>query len=198
MEWGYRIKDHLQNRTNRGISLSKLKRSSPLSWGRLNLTKGFERLELTRKCLSKNSDWLIVFRCSDGVYTPKNEKIFQMENGYYLLYYHNPEWWRMIALYMRFLVPLGVLIYLIRKNPFYQTYPAALPMMFIAAIWVFISMIKYSKVTNMLVHQVHMDPTGTELTFIYKNQFFRRFRNDKPEQSILISNLVDPPQGENY
>ena len=43
-----------------------------------------------------------------------------------------------------------------------------------------------------------MDPTGTELTFIYKNQFSPRFRNDKPEQSILISNLVDPPQGENY
>ena len=43
-----------------------------------------------------------------------------------------------------------------------------------------------------------MDPTGTELTFIYKNAFFRRFRNDKPEQSILISQLVDPPQGDDY
>jgi hypothetical protein len=43
-----------------------------------------------------------------------------------------------------------------------------------------------------------MDPTGTELTFIYKNQFFRRFRNDKPEQTILISQLVDPPQGPEY
>jgi hypothetical protein len=121
-----------------------------------------------------------------------------MENGYYLLYYHNPEWWRMIALYLRFLVPMGILIYLIRKNPFYQSYPAMLPLMFIGTIAIGISLIKYSKITNMLVHQVHMDPTGTELTFIYKNQFFRRFRNDKPEQSILISNLVDPPQGEDY
>jgi hypothetical protein len=43
-----------------------------------------------------------------------------------------------------------------------------------------------------------MDPTGTELTFIYKNAFFRRFRNDRPEQSILISQLVDPPQGNDY
>ena len=43
-----------------------------------------------------------------------------------------------------------------------------------------------------------MDPTGTELTFIYKNAFFRRFRNDKPEQSILISQLVDPPQGDEF
>jgi hypothetical protein len=64
---------------------------------------------------------------------------------------------------------MGILFYLIRKNPFYQSYPAMLPGMFIAFIILGISMIKYSKVTNMLVHQVHMDPTGTELTFIYKN-----------------------------
>ena len=62
-----------------------------------------------------------------------------------------------------------ILYKLIKKNPFYQSYPAMLPGMFIAFIILGISMIKYSKVTNMLVHQVHMDPTGTELTFIYKN-----------------------------
>lgn len=45
----------------------------------------------------------------------------------------------------------------------------------------------------MLVHQVLMDPTGTELTFIYQNQFFRRLRNDKPEQSLMIHQLVNPP-----
>jgi hypothetical protein len=73
-----------------------------------------------------------------------------------------------------------------------------LPAMTISFFLLVFSMIKYSKVTNMLVHQVHMDPTGTELTFIYKNQMFRRFRNDKPEQSILISQLVDPPQGDLY
>ena len=73
-----------------------------------------------------------------------------------------------------------------------------LPGMFIGLILTIISMIKYSKVTNMLIHQIHMDPTGTELTFIYKNAFFRRFRNDRPEQHILISQLVDPPQGDDY
>jgi hypothetical protein len=104
----------------------------------------------------------------------------------------------MFQLYLKFLVPMAILYYLIRKNPFYQSYPAMLPGMFIAFIAFAISMIKYSKVTNMLVHQVHMDPTGTELTFIYKNQVFRRFRNDKPEQSILISQLVDPPQGDEF
>jgi len=43
-----------------------------------------------------------------------------------------------------------------------------------------------------------MDPTGTELTFIYKNAAFRRMRNDKPEQTIMISQLIDPPQGDEY
>ena len=115
-----------------------------------------------------------------------------------MLFYHRPEWWRMSALYLKFLVPMAIFIYLIRKNPFYQSYPAMLPGMFIGLILTVISLIKYSKVTNMLVHQVHMDPTGTEINFIYKNAFFRRFRNDRPEQQVLISQLVDPPQGDDY
>ena len=103
-----------------------------------------------------------------------------------------------MALYLKFAIPIVVLYYLIKKNPFYQSYPAMLPGMVITIILLLISAIKYSKVTNMLVHQVHMDPTGTELTFIYKNQMFRRFRNDKPEQTMTIAQLVDPPQGEDY
>lgn len=75
-----------------------------------------------------------------------------MENGYYLLYYHRPEYWRMIFLYLRYLIPLGTLIYLIRKNPFYQSYPAMLPAMFVAFIYGLFAMVRYSKVTNMLVH----------------------------------------------
>ena len=134
----------------------------------------------------------------EGVYTPKHEKIFQLENGYYLLFYHRPEWWRISSLYLKFLIPMGICIYLIKKNPFYKTYPAMLPAMFIGLILTFISLVKYSKVSNMLVHQVHMDPTGTELSFIYKNAVFRRFRNDRPQTDMLISQLADPPQGDDY
>lgn len=75
-----------------------------------------------------------------------------MENGYYLLYYHRPEWWRMVALYLKFAVPIALFIYLIKKNPFYQSYPAMLPGMVIAVVLLVISAVKYSKVTNMLVH----------------------------------------------
>ena len=103
------------------------------------------------------------------------------------MFYHRPEWWRMTFLYLKFLIPIATMVYLIRKNPFYQSYPAMLPGMFIATILLCIGMVKYSKVTNMLVHQIHMDPTGTELTFIYKNQFFRRMRNDIPESTVMIN-----------
>jgi hypothetical protein len=88
--------------------------------------------------------------------------------------------------------------YYIKKNPFYMNYPAMLPALIVACIAMCLSCVKYSRVTNMLVHQVHMDPTGTELTFIYQNQFFRRFRNDKPEQTIMIGELHDPPQGPEF
>lgn len=81
-------------------------------------------------------------------------------------------------LYLRFLLPLGVLTYLIRKNPFYRTYPIMLPIMVAAWALVFIRMVNYSRVTNHMVHQILMDPTGTEITFVYKNQFFRKLRSD--------------------
>lgn len=99
----------------------------------------------------------------------------------------------MFQLYLKFIVPIAVLIYLIKKNPFYQSYPVMLPMMVIATVVLIINMIKYSKVTNMMVKQVLMDPTGSELTFVYQNQFFRRMRNDKPEVTLMTAQLVDPP-----
>ena len=55
-------------------------------------------------------------------------------------------------LYLKYLVPMAVLVYLIKKNPFYKSYPIMLPGMTIAFILMAISMMKYSKVTNMLVH----------------------------------------------
>lgn len=54
-------------------------------------------------------------------------------------------------------------------------------------------MIKYSRKTNHMVHQILLDPTGTEMTFVYKNQFFRKMRSDITERTIMISNLANPP-----
>jgi hypothetical protein len=51
---------------------------------------------------------------------------------------------------------------------------------------VFIRMAKYSRRTNVMIHQILVDPTGTEMTFVYKNQFFRKLRNDMTERTLLI------------
>jgi len=104
-----------------------------------------------------------------GIYTPQNEKVFRLENGYYLLFYHRPEWWRMGQLYLKFILPMIALVYLIKKNPFYKTYPVMLPAMVLTLIILIRSLIKYSRVTNHMIQQVHLDPTGTEVTFIYQN-----------------------------
>ena len=58
----------------------------------------------------------------------------------------------MIKLYLKFIIPIVGLFYLIKKNPFYMSYPAMLPFMVICFIGTIISMIKYSRVTNMMVH----------------------------------------------
>jgi hypothetical protein len=49
-----------------------------------------------------------------------------------------------------------------------------------------------------MIHQILIDPTGTELTFIYKNKFFRRMRNDETERTLMISNLINPPTHDIY
>jgi hypothetical protein len=36
-----------------------------------------------------------------------------------------------------------------------------------------------------MVHQILLDPTGTELTFIYKNQFTRKMRQDAVERTLM-------------
>lgn len=49
-----------------------------------------------------------------------------------------------------------------------------------------------------MVHQILLDPTGTEATFIYKNRFARKMRNDKLEETVLVQSLVNPPQENEY
>lgn len=101
-------------------------------------------------------------------------------------------------MFLKFIIPVIGLIYLIRKNPFYRSYPAMLPAMIISAILLAGGGVVYSKQTNKLVRQILLDPTGTELTFVYANQISRRLRNDSTELSMLISQCTDPPQGEDY
>lgn len=49
-----------------------------------------------------------------------------------------------------------------------------------------------------MVHQILLDPTGTEATFVYKNRFARKLRNDNLETTVLIQGLANPPQGKEY
>lgn len=133
-----------------------------------------------------------------GAYSPTVEPIIQLENGYYLVYYHRQRLFTMLFLYLKFIIPIGLLIYLIKKNPFYKSYPAALPIMMVVLIVYFYRLMKYGSITNRMVHQILIDPSGTEITFVYKNRFARKMRNDNLEETMLIQALVNPPQGAEY
>ena len=79
------------------------------------------------------------------------------------------QWYTIPLLFMRFLIPLAILAILIKKNPFYRTYPIMLPIMISAWFIVLYRAVKYSGRTNRMVQQILLDPTGSELTFVYKN-----------------------------
>ena len=133
-----------------------------------------------------------------GAYTATKEPIIQLDNGYYLLYYHRQNSYTMMLLYLRFLIPLAILMYLIKKNPFYKSYPIVLPLALVAFVVVFFKMIRYGNVTNRMIHQILLDPSGTEATFIYKNKLFRKLRSDTLEEVVLVQSLVNPPQENEY
>ena len=63
-----------------------------------------------------------------GAYTISKEPILKLENGYYLLYYHRQKSYTLLMLYMKLLIPLLLVLYVIKKNPFYKSYPAVLPL----------------------------------------------------------------------
>jgi hypothetical protein len=67
------------------------------------------------------------------------------------------------------------------------------PVMMMAWFWILVRCVKYSRKTNHMIHQVLLDATGSEVTFIYKNQFLRKLRSDQLETTLLVSNLVNPP-----
>lgn len=108
------------------------------------------------------------------------------------------QWYTVPLLYLRFMVPLVGLAYLIRKNPFYRSYPIMLPLMCVAWVGFLIQTVKYSRKTNHMVHQILLDATGSELTFVYKNQRIRKMRSDQLEATFMVSNMMNPPQGDDY
>jgi len=105
----------------------------------------------------------------NGIYTPHIEKLFKLQNGYYILFLHKQAWYTIPLLYMRFLVPLAICTFLIKKNPFYRTFPIMLPIMI--ALWFFTlyRAVAYSRRTNRMVQSILLDQTGSELTFVYRN-----------------------------
>lgn len=104
----------------------------------------------------------------------------------------------MFLLYLRYLIPIFGLIYLIKKNPFYKSYPIMLPVMFVALFSFIYKCGRYSGRTNKMIHQILLDPSGTEATFVYKNRFMRKLRSENLEDTLLVRSLVNPPQGVEY
>ena len=95
---------------------------------------------------------------------------------------------------MRFLVPLAILSVLIKKNPFYRTYPIMLPI--VIALWFFTiyRAVAYSRRTNRMVQTILLDQTGSELTFVYRNQTTRRIFGHQTEETHMVQGMHNPPQ----
>ena len=52
----------------------------------------------------------------------------------------------------------------------------------------------YSRRTNRMVQQILLDQTGSELTFVYKNQTTRRIFGHQTEETHMVQGMHNPPQ----
>lgn len=71
-----------------------------------------------------------------GEYSVKVEPVLKLENGYYLAYYHRQKNYTMFLLYLKYIIPIVTLLYLIKKNPFYKSYPIMLPAMVVVLLFI--------------------------------------------------------------
>jgi hypothetical protein len=72
-------------------------------------------------------------------------------------------------IYGWYILGLALLGYGIRKNPFYRSYPIMLPIMAMSFFIVFIAMLRKARKMNNLVSDILLDPSGQELTFVFRN-----------------------------
>ena len=92
----------------------------------------------------------------------------------------------MPALYLKYIVPFGGLIYLIRKNPFYKRMPVALPLMMVAAIALFLRIVRFSSKTNVLISEIWLDRSASELTFTFQNARWRTLTGEPATETRLV------------
>lgn len=86
-----------------------------------------------------------------GLYSAHREKLFRLQNGYYIIYYNKPKWWYVPRMFLSRAIAAMICLYMIKVNPFYRTYPIMLPLSFIALVAVFMSTLYFSKKTNTMI-----------------------------------------------
>ena len=59
-------------------------------------------------------------------------------------------------------------------------------------------MVRYSHKTNLMIQQILMDPSATQLTFVFQNQRLRRFKGEEKEVTLNLEQLQNPIQTEEY
>eukprot|EP00331_Platyophrya_macrostoma_P026640 CAMPEP_0176442712 /NCGR_PEP_ID=MMETSP0127-20121128/21988_1 /TAXON_ID=938130 /ORGANISM="Platyophrya macrostoma, Strain WH" /LENGTH=183 /DNA_ID=CAMNT_0017827797 /DNA_START=246 /DNA_END=797 /DNA_ORIENTATION=- len=99
--------------------------------------------------------------------------------------------------YSKYIVPFCVFANLIANNPFYTTFPAALPLMFYAEIWLLRKMYLLKKHYRHIVSEVYLLKDGETLEIVYMNKFWRKLKNDDLANLYYIPTLVTPQTDEN-
>jgi len=113
-----------------------------------------------------------------------------------LLYYYRPRFFSYALMYMKYLAPMGILGKLIAVNPFYMTFPVALPIMIFAELYLLKKVYDQKKLLRNVVGEIYLLKDGETLEVIYESKFWRKMKSDALSNYYYIPSLKAPENDE--
>ncbi|CAD8073164.1 unnamed protein product [Paramecium sonneborni] len=121
-------------------------------------------------------------------YDPQQKIKFDSSNRS-LLYYYKPLLWTYQLQYWMYLFPMVLVGNVIKHNPFYTTFPAALPMMFTVEFWLFLRWFKKFKYLRYVVSEVYLHKDGQTIEVVFEKKFWRKVKEQNVTQIFYVTNL---------
>ena len=87
---------------------------------------------------------------------------------------------------------MSALVYYIKTNPFYISYPVMLPIMSFTLVGYLIYYFNYIKKLQNVVSEIWLDKSGYECRIVYNNMRYRKMRGKQVEEIVLNGSLVSP------
>jgi len=88
-------------------------------------------------------------------------------------------------------------LFLIKTNPFYMTFPAALPIMIFTEFWLIRKLYTQKKKNRFIPEQIYLHRDGETVEILFENKLWRKLKSEDLSNVFYIPKLKSPERNEN-